>query len=534
MAEWSVLPFDNGLVVEINGSRSQIRYYDASAERANRMQALALIACVTTVVAAQANRRRLAPSDVLHLDSTNFTKTVDAAGARTLVFFYLPFCGFCQSFAPAFAAASQQVAAYSRADPTLVGRFAKVDAEVEWYIASSHGAPKSKGYPSLWWFADGEYTKYNGGRSSADLVDLVIRRGGPLVANLPNASAQEAFRLSYPIAVVATLSKDKNGKAARRVVESVCKATPEARCGELVPDKKAKVKSSTVVLYRATDDAAVTYDGSLAATEELRRFVVANLLEPVVEYGPATRSQLFDSEINLLVLLLVRGETVNGMVWRNAFAEAAESLRAEAIFVTVDVSASHGKSLLQFLRIDEKSNSSLPALALYDKGAHVRYAFDTAKQAEEGRRAWPSMRVGRRRLLVPQAPTAEAIAAFVRSAIDGVATPSLLSEAPTGDKTKRAATELVGSTYQSTVLRSEPRRDCLILFHAPWCTDCDGLMEAFDQLAEAQEDVLVATLDVGSNEVPAPKLLHGVPEVVLVRADAKSLEGRRYDTMGAI
>ena len=80
------------------------------------------------------------------------------------------------------------------------------------------------------------------------------------------------------------------------------------------------------------------------------------------------------------------------------------------------------------------------------------------------------------------------------------------------------------------MLRSEPRRDCLILFHAPWCTDCDGLMEAFDQLAEAQEDVLVATLDVGSNEVPAPKLLHGVPEVVLVRADAKSLEEAiRYD-----
>ena len=53
--------------------------------------------------------------------------------------------------------------------------------------------------------------------------------------------------------------------------------------------------------------------------------------------------------------------------------------------MTVDVSASHGKSLLQFLRIDEKSNSSLPALALYDKGAHVRYAFDTAKQAEEAK-----------------------------------------------------------------------------------------------------------------------------------------------------
>ena len=494
---------------------------------------LALIACFTIAAVAGAGKSLSDwhPPDVLHLDSTNFTKTVDAAGARTLVFFYLPFCGFCQSFAPSFAAASQQVAAYSRADPTLVGRFAKVDAEVEWYIASSHGAPKSKGYPSLWWFADGEYTKYNGGRSSADLVDLVIRRGGPLVANLPNASAQEAFRLSYPIAVVATLSKDKNGKAARRVVESVCKATPEARCGELVPDKKAKVKSSTVVLYRATDDAAVTYDGSLAATEELRRFVVANLLEPVVEYGPATRSQLFDSEINLLVLLLVRGETVKGMVWRNAFAEAAESLRAEAIFVTVDVSGSHGKSLLQFLRIDEKSNSSLPALALYDKGAHVRYAFDTAKQAEEAAESVAVDAGGAAKTAgASKVPTAEAIAAFVRSAIDGVATPSLLSEASTGDKTKRAATELVGSTYLSTVLRSEPRRDCLILFHAPWCTDCDGLMEAFDQLAEAQEDVLVATLDVGSNEVPAPKLLHGVPEVVLVRADAKSLEEAiRYD-----
>ena len=133
---------------------------------------------------------------VLELTSHNFSATVDAPGARVLVEFYLPWCAFCKRLAPVYEKAARRAQKMASEDPTFVGRFARVDAEAELSLASQHGAPPGKGYPSLWWFADGAFTEYRGARTEDGLYDLVLRRGGPLVTRLNATAAVDAPALN--------------------------------------------------------------------------------------------------------------------------------------------------------------------------------------------------------------------------------------------------------------------------------------------------------------------------------------------------
>ena len=75
---------------------------------------------------------------------------------------------------------------------------ARVDADAETALASQHGAPPGKGYPSLWWVADGVWSEYRGGRTEADIVDLVLHRGGPLVTRLQLLGENATLTLRDP------------------------------------------------------------------------------------------------------------------------------------------------------------------------------------------------------------------------------------------------------------------------------------------------------------------------------------------------
>ena len=299
-------------------------------------------------------------------------------------------------------------------------------------------------------------------------MDLVLRRGGPLITRLEDEAHAERFRLSYPLALVATLA-DETGLA-MRTVEGVCQAIAEVRCGLLASAASSppgRARTSSLTMYRATDDARIPYVGDLegdhqlegirhaGAMARLRKFVMANQLQPVVRYGPETRLSIFGSDMNLLVLHLHRsaagdlpgdlptppppsypssnadrspsGEPRTDVEWGAAFAQAAVGLHGEAIFVAVDVGERSSQPLRSFLGLGDVP---LPAVALYDKSSHAIYHLPAVGavravrvEAATGEPSEPAV-----------ASTVEQLAAeltsFVRSVIDRTVAPLPLPDVP--------------------------------------------------------------------------------------------------------
>lgn len=91
--------------------------------------------------------------DMVVLGARNFTEFVKGP-QYVLVEFYAPWCGHCQSLAPE----------YAKAATALKGEIplAKVDCTQHGELAQQYGV---EGYPTLFFFVDGESKNYNGQRT---------------------------------------------------------------------------------------------------------------------------------------------------------------------------------------------------------------------------------------------------------------------------------------------------------------------------------------------------------------------------------
>lgn len=494
-------------------------------------------------------------ASIIDLGSANFSEHVSAAGARVLVSFFAPWCAHSQKLAPQYTAAAEKLRDARKEDPTLVGRLARVDATENTALASSYGV---RGYPTLIWFADGEPRAYQGTLKTADVVDWVMRRGGPLIASLDSKLKADAFRLSYDVAVVATLSNatERTGINARALatLEAVCRSLAEVpvRCGTRfaepeesssaqLPDEEEKPQPAlpSVVVYRATDDAIVPYAHTLGAAaqagdeaEALRKFVVSESLPPVVTFSYASQAAIFESGVDLLVFLLEphklkeAGEAAAATEADDdalgaAFGDAARALRGAAIFVRVDTSA-HAHTVGRYFAPHPSdallsAAPRLPALAIYSKAAHSRHVSAVT-------------------------PSAAGIEADVRRALSGQAPPlrrttanEAAAEAVAIDGAGRAASpaaglvsSLRGATFEREWRRlhrpegpaaTAPSRDVLILLTASWCTGCAAVEEAFHSLAAARADderLRFAQMDVSGDEPPAALRVRELPSVLLL------------------
>ena len=231
---------------------------------------------------------------ILDLGSANFSEAVRPPGSRLLVSFYAPWCAHSQRFNREYEVAAKRLEGVREEDSTFVGRLARVDAMEEVALASSYGV---RGYPTIYWFADGQHTLYQGARSADDVVDWVIKRGGPLIQALTYSTAEQAFRLSYDVSMVATLPDGASDALA--TFETVCRDLSAVRCGRRSGASEGQAARPSVVVYRAIDDAADPYPADLAfESAALRLFAVAHSLPPVLEYGYDTQAELFESSVN--------------------------------------------------------------------------------------------------------------------------------------------------------------------------------------------------------------------------------------------
>lgn len=132
--------------------------------------------------------------------------------------------------------------------------------------------------------------------------------------------------------------------------------------------------------------------------------------------------------------------------------------------------------------------------------------------------------------------TADTVAAWAQSYIDGKLTPNLKS-APVPESNDGPVTVVVGSTWTDIVMAED--KDVLMEQYAPWCGHCKKLEPIYDELAtklSGVQSIVIAKMDATENDAPAPHSAQGFPTITFFPSgkDAKPIPyegGRTVDDM---
>lgn len=129
-----------------------------------------------------------------------------------LVYFYAPWCGHCKAFGPELVKAAQQL---KEKDSPI--KFAKVNGPEEEELLKKMNV---NGYPTLFFYRDGEPIPYGGGRMASEMVEWVERKIGPPATILEKAENVKEFIDNNDVVIVGFFS-DPESEAAKQYKEAV-------------------------------------------------------------------------------------------------------------------------------------------------------------------------------------------------------------------------------------------------------------------------------------------------------------------------
>ncbi|XP_075862953.1 endoplasmic reticulum resident protein 27 isoform X2 [Microcebus murinus] len=95
---------------------------------------------------------------------------------------------------------------------------------------------------------------------------------------------------------------------------------------------------------------------------KLSRFIEINSLYLVTEYNPVTVIGLFNSVIQIHLLLLMSKASPEYEETMRRYQQAAQLFRGKVLFILVDSGLQHNGKVISFFKL---SKSQLPALAIY-------------------------------------------------------------------------------------------------------------------------------------------------------------------------
>merc|ERR1711981_899477 len=122
-----------------------------------------------------------------------------------LVYFYAPWCGHCKAFGPELVKAAQQL----REKDSLI-KIAKVNGPEEEELLKKM---EVKGYPTLFFYRDGEPIPYGGGRMANEMVEWVEKKIGPPAEILETAANVKDFIDNADVVVVGFFSDPESENA---------------------------------------------------------------------------------------------------------------------------------------------------------------------------------------------------------------------------------------------------------------------------------------------------------------------------------
>ncbi|XP_042801828.1 endoplasmic reticulum resident protein 27 isoform X1 [Panthera leo] len=139
------------------------------------------------------------------------------------------------------------------------------------------------------------------------------------------------------------------------------------------------ITGNTISLFRLVDNEQLDLESkdieSIDATK-LSRFIEINSLHLVTEYNPATAIGLFNSMIQIHLLLMMNKASPEYEESMHRYLNAAKLFQGKILFVLVDSGVKANGKVISFFKLKE---SQLPALAIYRT---LDEEWDTLPRAE--------------------------------------------------------------------------------------------------------------------------------------------------------
>lgn len=125
------------------------------------------------------------------------------------------------------------------------------------------------------------------------------------------------------------------------------------------------ITRNSISLFRLVDNEQLTLEGedieNMEATT-LSRFIETNSLRLVTEYNPMTAHGLFNTMIDIHLLLVINKASPEYAETMHRYRKAARLFQGKILFVLVDSGMKENGKVISFFKLKE---SQLPALAIY-------------------------------------------------------------------------------------------------------------------------------------------------------------------------
>jgi len=403
-----------------------------------------------------------------------------------LVEFYAPWCGHCKKLAPEYSAAAEILA---KNDPPF--SLAKVDATEEKKLAERFGV---QGFPTLYFFKNGEKTDYTGGRTSDTIVSWILKKSGPPSTQVTCAALKEKveankFVIAFFGAESESLYTDAHVAYANSEDKIAFVHTDDASCAT-----EHGAKAPGLVFFRKFETTTNVYTGG-ADKDALVAFVKPLMVPTVFEFTEEEIEAIFGQQ-QPTTILFRSSETDKDAAFMTTFSDAAKAHKGKMLFAYSDVSGGIQERLAEFMGVTKDQLPTLRAILPADM-----------KKYESPNK--------------PADLTVENIGSFLDDVLAGNIKPHLKSEA-VPESNDGPVKVVVGSQFDEIV--KDPTKDVFVKYYAPWCGHCKKLAPIWEELGTAFKDnanVVIAKFDATANEAEGVEV-RGYPTLIFYPKDNKA------------
>jgi len=324
----------------------------------------------------------------------------------------------------------------------------------------------------------GEKSEYTGGRTENDIVNWILKKVGPPSNEVTCAQLKEK-------AEAAKLAVAYFGEtASREYAEIFLDVAQNPSVGEKyqffhLNDKECAASFGAnnlpaLVIFRKFDEHNLVYSGNWESSP-IVDWLQASSVPTLITFSEDFIEPIFGQR--KAAIFLVRSTSDADKGFSQAFAEAANSLKGQILFVVSGVSDGIQQRLGEFIGVEE---ASLPTIRILDPANNMK------KFTFPGR---------------IESLTLDAITQFINDFKSGSLQPFLKSEEIPADNSQPVKV-VVGKQFNEIVIDND--NDVFIEFYAPWCGHCKKLAPEWDKLASdfaAVKGLTIAKMDATANEV---------------------------------
>ena len=386
-----------------------------------------------------------------------------------LVEFYAPWCGHCKALGPEYVKAAQIL---KEKDSEI--KLAKVDGTQE---DETLKKMEVKGYPTLFFYREGEHIKYNGGRMANEIVGWLEKKIGPPAVPLADADAVKDFIAEHDVAVVGFF-KDQESDAAKKYIEAILdyEEYPVGITSDEAAMKDNDAKDGQVVLFKDFDERRAVYEGAIGK-EALQEFIARYALPLVIEFNHETAQKIFRGLVKSHILYFMSKKSDDYNKNYKLIHSLAGNYKHKVMFVVVDTDEDDHRRVIEFLGLKGETFPTMRIIQMKDD--IIKYKPESNEYTEEN------------------------VKKFLDDYIADKVPIHYLSDDTPDDWDAKPVKVLTGHNFDQVV--KDKSKNVLVEFYAPWCGHCKQLAPIWEKLAESfedKDDVVVAMIDATTNEIP--------------------------------